>query len=839
MHLLLINFCFLSVFLLCSKFLASQSLSGIVFDENNQPLSSVNVYIKYTATGTSTNSKGEYFFTLPHTGTYEFIFSSIGYQNKIIEITVRKNENIIKNIWLQPAVVNLNELTVSAKKRDPAYDIIKKCIDEKDKYLNQYRNSVSEVYIRATEEGDLSDKQKVKLEQQKLKQAEKNKKKNNADSLWVADTLHTLENIQTDKKMNITESKLVRYWQEPNSMKEIKTAYKKTGSSYGLFFLTTTDGDFNFYHNILNIERLSETPFISPLSRLTFLTYKFSLEETIKQNEKIIYKIKVWPWKTGDATLKGFLWIEDNSWAIDSLELTMEKGTLLIYDQFTIRQKYNLFNDSIRALTKQEFIYFSKDGKNEYNGKTIVVYSNYKFNREFPKRFFGNELGVTEKDAFKRDSVFWNNERPVPLTREEQIYIAKQDSIYEKVNSKEYQDSVDARFNKVTWGKVLYWGQGYRKRSEKKEIWFGSVGEYVEPFQIGGFRFGPYISYFKKWKSEKYINTNASLNYGFRNEDFKGGLSTTFRYNPYKLSEIRTWQGHLFDVINPYDAFLNLIKRANYFEKTYLGLGHKTELLNGLYFDISGEYTFRRPISGYKFGTVMDEVFTNNVPVDFIAFNSFITTASLSYTINQKYIREPFRKVVLGSKWPTFSVVHRKGISGIFSSAVNFDYLEVLMNQSFKVGTLGTSNYRLSSGKFLNTRQLSFIDFKYHRAGDPFLYSNPMHSYQLLESTMSTIDIYYELHYIHHFNGAFINNIPLIKKTRIQTVMGGGLLYMTDRKYQYAEVYAGVERAFRIARRRFRFGIYGVAAEANQAKPKYGIKFSLEEFNHRENRWRF
>lgn len=811
----------------------------MVFDENNQPIPSVNVYIKYTSTGTSTNVKGKYFFTLPHTGTYEIIYSSIGYETRTVEITIRKNENIIKNIWLQPAVVTLGELTVSAKKRDPAYNIIKKCIDEKEKYLHQYKNVVCHLYIRATEEGDLTEKQKLKIEQQKLKQEEKNRKKNNTDSLLYNDTLHINKNTGNGKSMNITELKFVRYWQEPNSVKEIKTAYKKMGSSYGLFFLSSTDGDFNFYHNLLNIERLSETPFISPLSRLAFLSYKYSLEETIKENKKIIYKIKVWPWKTGDATLNGYLWIEDGTWAIDSLELTAEKGTLLIYDKFTVNQKYNVYNDSIRELSSQEFSYYSKDGKSEYKGKTIVVYSNYNFNQEFPKRFFGNELGVTEKNALIRDSVFWNKERPVPLTREEQLYVAKQDSIYEKINSKEYQDSVDARFNKITLGKVFYWGQGYRKRSEKKEIWFGSLLEYVEPFQIGGFRFGPYASYFKKWNNEKYIVTNIGVNYGFRNSDVKGGISTTFRYNPYKLSEIRTWQGHLFDVINPYDAFLNLIKRANYFEKTYVGAGHKMELINGLYFDVSGEYTYRKPITNYKFGSIMDEVFEDNVPIAFNAFNSLITTTSLSYTINQKYIREPYRKLVLGSKWPTFSLIHRKGLSGIFSSSVNFDYLEILMNQSFKVGTLGTSNYRLSSGKFINTRQLSFIDFKYHRAGDPFLYSNPMHSFQLLETTMSTIDIYYEFHYIHHFNGVFINNIPLIKKTRIQTVFGGGMLYMTDRKYQYAEIFAGIERTFRIARRRFRFGIYGVAAEANQAKPKYGIKFSLEEFNHRENRWRF
>lgn len=826
----------------------TQTLKGKIFDENNQPLSNVNVFIKYSSLGTVSNAKGEYYLVFNHLETYEVLFSSVGYKTKTVEVTFRNREEQIKNVWLEPDIVLLKEMTVSAKRRDPAYDIMKQVIQHKDKYLEQYQSISFQAYIRASEKGELTARQLEKYNKQQEKRSEKDKKKEDKkikqdstatfllnDTTLMPDTKRN----EPPTSMKISELLLEVHKQQPAYLKEIKKAYKHIGSKHGLYYLSLTDGDFNFYHNLISVHSLSETPFISPLSRLSFLSYKFSLEETIKEEQRLVHKIKVWPWKKGDATMYGYVWIEDTTWAIDSLILTAEKGTLLLYDKFTVKQKYMLLDDSVRVLKNQTFEYYAKDGKSEYEGTTHCYFSAYQLNPVFPKKYFQNELGYVLDDANKRDAAFWNNERPVPLTREEQKYIARADSIYNRINSKEYLDSVDARFNKLTWGKIFYWGQGYRNRDTKTELWFGSVWDYVEPFQIGGMRLGPYINGFKKWPNEKFIAVGGSANIGTRNNDIKGGLRATFRYNPYRLSEVSAWGGHHFDVINPYDAFLNLIRRANFIEKTSGGLSHRTELVNGLYLQTSGEYTFRAPITSYKFGTLMDEVLEDNTPIAFQALNSVIMEASVYYTFRQKYIREPKRKVVLGSRWPTIALIYRKGVPTFLGSQIRFDYTELVLHQQFKLGTLGTSHYRISSGKFLETSSLNFLDYRYHRAGDPFLYSNPLYSFQLMKQTMAAVNIFYEAHYIHHFNGAFINNIPLLKKTRIQTVAGTGFLYMTDNNFRYAEVFAGIERTFRIARRRFRFGVYGVAAEASDMKPTYGIKFSIEEYNHRENRWRF
>jgi hypothetical protein len=52
------------------------------------------------------------------------------------------------------------------------------------------------------------------------------------------------------------------------------------------------------------------------------------------------------------------------------------------------------------------------------------------------------------------------------LTEEEKRYIIMKDSIKERVNRKEYTDSIDAIFNKVTPLKILWFGVDHRNRAK-------------------------------------------------------------------------------------------------------------------------------------------------------------------------------------------------------------------------------------------------------------------------------------------------------------------------------------------------------------------------------------
>src|SRR5690606_35367885 len=256
------------------------------------------------------------------------------------------------------------------------------------------------------------------------------------------------------------------------------------------------------------------------------------------------------------------------------------------------------------------------------------------------------------------------------------------------------------------------------------------------------------------------------------------------------------------------------------------------------YLETNGTMTERRSLRDYKFLDT-DDFLPNNDPTGFQSYQAFIFDATLSFTPNQKYMREPKRKVVLGSKWPTFYVYYEKGIPKIFGSAVNHDYIAGGIMQTFKIGTLGTSSYHMRAGQFLNTKVLKDADQKFHRRSDPIWFSNPLHSFQGLDSTLPTQKISAEVHFVHHDNGAIINKIPFMKKTRIGLVIGAGALYVPERNWQHYEILAGLERNFKFSKRILRIGIYGALSDGNNIKPTPTWKVSFAIMNNRDLKWNF
>ena len=98
-------------------------ISGIITDENNEPLPYVNIYVKSTTTGTTTNFDGEYFLKLED-GSYEIIFQYVGYKPIIKTISYSGVPEQI-NIQLFPQEYKLTSIEINANAEDPAYAIIR------------------------------------------------------------------------------------------------------------------------------------------------------------------------------------------------------------------------------------------------------------------------------------------------------------------------------------------------------------------------------------------------------------------------------------------------------------------------------------------------------------------------------------------------------------------------------------------------------------------------------------------------------------------------------------------------------------------------------------------
>lgn len=816
---------FILLLLLNAPRIYAQSLAGFVYDEDNNPIPFAKVYVKnFTNMGGITSPEGNYAFGCDY-GSYDLIFKCVGFEDFETKVTVDKLEPTILNVYLKQKNNELNEVEITTKRKNMGWLIVQNVIEHKKDLIQQFDSYTCDIYIKGVETFDKKEKE--------LKSAEEEKEE--PKDVFQEQKDEIKSKIEGENRLNMVEINLTKHFQFPNDIKEIRTAYDKIGNPNQIYFQSTVSGDFNFYESLIRKDDLHQTPIVSPLHPSGILSYKYKLTEiNVNENNDTVYTVEIEPRSVGTTTMEGKLYILKNEWVLVKVDVSLHKGNLKKYDDFRIMQEFEQ-QDTLWLLKRQTFEYGTKYGKETVKGFTQVVYSNYIINPTFPPKFFSNEVGITTKEAYERDTSYWGRIRPIPLTPEEQRKKFVQDSLRAIYTSETYLDSVDAVFNRITALKVLYFGIEHRDRTKKTQWYLSSISDLAEIFEVGGIRFGPGFSYFKKWKNEQWIDYNGSFSIGFNNPDLRGSSRIYHRYNPKKFATYSLWFNRGASFINNYDAWGEIFKRSNIYANTQGGIWHNFEIINGLFLATGARLESRAPFPlDYNFVTWFDDAIDNVPPIQFEPYTAFRTNFSLSYTPAQKYVTEPYRKVILGSRWPTFSVYWEKGWSGPFKSVVKYDYLSFGVEQDFQIGTIGQSKYRIRTGAFLNQDKVFWIDRKFFRSSDQdnlfrFLFSDPLYSFQNLDSSYQTQEFYLEAHYIHHFNGAIVNKIPFMKKTGLRTLMGAGFIYLPEHNdYFYTEAFFGLERIFKIARKRLRIGGYIVFSVANN-------QFSLPQADQPKN----
>ncbi len=67
-----------------------------------------------------------------------------------------------------------------------------------------------------------------------------------------------------------------------------------------------------------------------------------------------------------------------------------------------------------------------------------MKFTEYEPGYVFPPKFFGNEVAVVTKEAFEKDTTYWNKARAVPLTVVEEQAIRYRDSVHAAQNTRTY-----------------------------------------------------------------------------------------------------------------------------------------------------------------------------------------------------------------------------------------------------------------------------------------------------------------------------------------------------------------------------------------------------------------
>lgn len=790
-------------------------VSGTVLDNRNIPLPLASVEVKETRKGAVTKDDGSFQFYLER-GKYDLLISMIGYKPRVLTINVI-NADIIEKITLETDEgAGMAEVVIKAKNRDRAEEIIRQVVRGKEAILNAIGDYSCNAYIRAFQLDSVYSKKKSESD---------TIPKDNFDGMSLSEV-----SLRIDKSRN-------------GQIKEERLGVIRRGEQGYLFYLSSLEGDFYIFNNLINTPPVSKIPFVSPLSYSGLMAYKFKtikIDRTVKPK---LYTIAIRPRQLSNATIEGEITIQDSTFNVLNVSYRIPQAHMPEYDFMEVKQEYGAVGDSGRMITRQEFNYYIKTKKGRIYGETVVSYTNYELNKMFRKGYFGNELSSTSEEAYQKDSSFWKSVRTEPLSVQQEKYARYQDSIYRYMRSEAYLDSMDRVLNKITWKKALIFGQIFNDHRKERQWILPPITSLIQPVSFGGARLELSALYRKTFPSRKNVEVEGKLSYGFRNQDVNGYLRARHKYNPFNSGEVSAAISRNFEFIYAGDAWINVLKRSNIYLNNSFKVEHGFDIANGLRIMNEFEIALRRSVSGYKVGNNADSIFgiANEPPVEFDPYNASYNQVKLYFTPRMKYMREPKEKIHLGSKWPTFYVHWRKGIKGLFKSEIDFDYLEFGVEQRINAGVFGQTAYIVKTGEFLNTRDLRIIDYKFMRQGDPLFFQNPNRAFQALDSTFPVFKRFYQGNLVHEFNGFLINRIPFMKKLKLQEVAGGGFLFTKELDLKYFEFFTGLERVFKwpfnpLAR--VKLGVYVVTSLANKLNNPVQFKIGLTTWDRFRNNWR-
>lgn len=804
-------------------------LRGTVRDEHGEALPYVSIYLENTTYGVASNAKGDYNIEL-EPGKHRLVFRMLGFDTRVIEITMGSVPQRV-DVVLSSTELELAGVTILSSGRDPAYAIIEEAQAVRKQYLNSLNGYSRDTYVKATSE--------------------------TLPLRW--NRVDTAGQDSTRERMNFVESIGTTYYQRPGRYKEIKSAYRdlseksqitislsfelegprQTGTiNPYLFYLNAPDADFNFYENSLDIATLGDLPYQSPIGVGAMLAYRYTLEATFKEDDKYIHKILVEPKNKEGAAFKGHIFIVDKTWAISAVDLEINPGALRFFRYFKIFQQYKEAAPGVFVPTREEFFYHARDGQKLVMSNTLALHSEYEVNPDFPRRFFNNELRRIEDDAMEKDSAFWEEVRPITLKVEEQEYVSEQDSIQQYYTSDEYKLRQDSIYNSFSLLKLAITGFGHQNSFTGWQWNLNGLLMEMRPLMPGGYHHAISGGVQKEFRRGYRVGINGSVNYGPRNNDITGRLELRYRYLPKKLGEWYIGVGDNYSLLNNLASAENLLSRSNYISQTFVRVGHEMEFFNGFFADFQLYFENQKPITGLELAPWSEKLFGElNLPQDFDPYEQFIFEAKISYTPGMKYYIEPYKKVNIGSDFPTFNLHYRKGIPGILGSEIDFDFLELSVDHRLDLKFLGSLHYKGYAGRFLNDKSLRFIEHKWFQGTFPGLLITPLASAQLLGKSFNTKKAWFNVHAAHHFNGFLMNKIPLIKQLGLQTTVGGTLILLEENNFAHSEIFVGIDKPFNFFKQRVSLGVYGVFSLSTESAFDSAIRIGGNIYNPFTREW--
>ncbi len=767
------------------------TVSGRVVDsESLEPIPFVNIGFLHSPVGTISEMDGSFYLSSSEVGD-TLLFSSIGYET--YRVLIRKGVSQELNIMMVPVSILLEEIIVTPGE-NPAFRILEKINDNK-KRNNPDRFSSYQYKAYTKLRLDLNNVDKAFRDQPLLR-----------DFGFIFDYMDSSEVFNKNYlPLMISESVSKFYYSKnPPVRREVMEAFKVSGieNSTVSQFTGKMYQQLNIYDNFITF---FDPGFVSPISDIGRLYYRYYLEDSSWIDNSWCYKISFRPKRTQERTFYGYFWVADTSFAIQKFQLRVsaDVNLNLVKDMIAINE-FKKLNDTTWFLASEDLVIDFNVAEKSYGffGRKTAFYDSILIESPLPEavtRMTTNTYLL--EDRLDRDEHYWDLHRKGVLTQEDR-------NTYLMVDSVKLVPRYKTLYGLANMLASYYWVAGPVELGPYYTFISGNAVEGTR-LRLGG-------------RTSNRFSTKLMLGghiaYGFEDRQLKYGLYYNYMFgtNP-RISTGASWYHDIRQLGKSENAFLDDNFMASLLRRQP---NHKLSLVDQLnvFFEREWVQGFSNTLT-FRHQTIHS---TSHVPFITLSsggdsvFHASLTSAELvlntHFAYREKFLLGKFERLSLGSEYPSVDFGITFGIRGLLNSDYEYLKLSLAVSDKIEVNPAGHLKYRFTAGKIYGN--LPYPLLKLHEGNETYAYDpqafNMMNYYEFVS------DAYVHLFAEHHFQGFFLNRVPLIRNLHLREVVGCNMLFGSLRGSNetvmlfpeglykltepYYEVSAGLENIFKLIR---------------------------------------
>lgn len=747
---------------------AQTVVQGVVTDiYSKKPLQYVSVVLK-GGRGTVTDSLGRYKLTSSgKIATLQVTY--VGYLTILKPITPGITQTIDFELETDPKAIN--SVTVTTRKRapyrnkgNPAVELIRRVIQNKP--LNR-TDSYNYVEYEQYEKMQVS----ISNVSDKL-----------SNSRLLKNYKFLFENRDTTKlegkallPVYLEETLSQKYYRKkPEKTKTIVTGEKRV--NFGEYidnagvssYLNRLYMDVDIYDNDIP---LFTYQFLSPIADLAPTFYMYYIRDTtVDANGHKLIKIYFTPRNTNDLLFRGNMWVTlDGNYSVEKINMFLSKNANLNFvRELHIDLDFEKSEDSRYHLSRSNIMAdasVTKGSGTGFFGERTVSYRKFKINQALPDSVYDGPALVKKEKADKLPDDFWKAGRHDTLTHTES-------KVYSNIDSLEKMPSF-----RRTLAIATFLLAGYT-----------SVG----PFEIGPaaafYSFNP-VEGFKlrlggrttpKFSKRLYFETYGA--YGFKDERWKGFLSTTYSLNnksiySFPLNYVRVSYQH--DTKIPGQE-LQFVAEDNFLLSFKRGKNDKWLYNSNFKIDFVKEFenhlSFSLGFKNWKQEPAGAIIYNKEVNGSLVNVNKLITSefsGELRWAPKEQFYQGKVYRIPIINKYPIFTLRFIAGVKGLLNSEYNYQNISARFEKRAYMSQLGYSDLVIEGGYIFG--KIPYPLMTVHRANQTYAYQ--LNSYNLMNFQEFVSDRFLGISVDHHFNGLFFNRVPLLKKLKLREVVSVKVLY--------------------------------------------------------------